>query len=164
MIQRFCDWLAGTSLSNLFSTTEWFVPTIQTIHILAIAVVVTLLAMLNVRLLRMTGDQPSLPALAGAYIPLVWISLCVLLVTGILLTITEPARELMNDVFRVKMLLVAVLVVLTIIVRSTLRRDPDYWTASVWRRRLGRGLALAMMTLCVGIVVAGRFIAYTGSG
>ena len=41
VIQSFCDWLAATSTSQLFSDLSWFVPTVQTVHILAIAVVVT---------------------------------------------------------------------------------------------------------------------------
>jgi len=160
MLERFCDWLVRTDLSQLFSSSDWFVPGVQTIHILAISVVVTLLAMLNFRLLRITSSGPTLHSLAIGYIPLVWISLLVLFATGTLLTITEPARELLNNVFRVKMLLVAILIALTATLRLTLRRDPAYWTVSARRRFLGRALALTILILCVGIVAAGRFIAY----
>lgn len=160
MVERFCDWLASTHLSQLLSSAEWFVPAVQTIHILAISVVVTLLAMLNFRLLRITRTGPTLHSLATGYIPLVWGSLIVLLVTGTLLTITEPARELLSNVFRVKMLLVAILIALTIVLRSTLRRDPAYWTVNSRRRLLGKGLAVTILLLCIGIVAAGRLIAY----
>ena len=47
MIQHFSDWLAATSLSQLFAGMNWFVPTVQTLHILSIAVVVTTLGMLT---------------------------------------------------------------------------------------------------------------------
>ena len=46
--------------------------------------------------------------------------------------ITEPSRELMNDAFRLKMLLVLALTVLTIV----LRRNPGYWTTTPQRRLL----------------------------
>ena len=160
MIQRFCDWLAGTWLSQLFANLGWFVPTVQTIHILAIAAVVTMLAMLNFRLLRLTRSGPALHSLAGGYVPWVWRALVVLLITGILLTITEPTRELMNDSFRLKMIMVLVLVVLTLVFRAALRRDPDYWTVSPARRLLGGAIALVSLALCVTIVAAGRLIAY----
>jgi hypothetical protein len=161
MVERFCDWLAGTNLSQLFSSTEWFVPAVQTVHILAISVVVTLLAMLNFRLLSITRTGPTLHSLTTGYIPIVWVSLFVLFLSGSLLAITEPARELLNNVFRVKMLLVVILTVLTIVLRSTLRRNPTYWTATAQRRLIGRALALTILMLCVGIVAAGRLIAYT---
>ena len=160
MIQAFSDWLAATSLSKLFADTGWFVPTVQTIHILAIAAVVTLLSMLNFRLLRITRSGPSLPNLAAGYVPWVWRSLVILLVSGILLTITEPSRELMNNAFRLKMLLVLVLTVLTVILRSTLRHDPEYWTTTPQRRLLGGTIAAVSLILCASIVAAGRLIAY----
>jgi hypothetical protein len=160
MIERFCDWLAGTSVSLLLSGAEWLVPATQTIHILTLSVVVSLLAMLNFRLLRITHTGPPLHSLAADYIPWVWVSLLVLLVTGTLLTITEPARELLNNAFRVKMLLVAILLVMTVVLRATLRKEPTYWTATLRRRILGKAFAITMLLVCIGIVAAGRLIAY----
>lgn len=160
MTEQFCSWLAGTWLSQLFASAGWFVPTVQTIHILAIAAVVTMLAMLNFRLLRITRKGPGAQALAGGYVPWVWRALVVLLVSGILLTITEPTRELMNNAFRLKMLLVAVLTMLTVVLRSTLRSDANYWTASAARRLLGATIAVTSLLLCISIVAAGRLIAY----
>src|SRR5579862_7756426 len=118
MIQRFCDWLASTWLSQLFADLGWFVPTVQTIHILAIAAVVTMLGMMNFRMLRITRGGPPLQNLSRAYVPWVWRALVVLLVSGILLTITEPTRELMNASFRLKMLMVIALIVLTSVFSS----------------------------------------------
>jgi len=160
MIQRFCDWLANTWLSQLFANLGWFVPTVQTIHILCIAAVVTMLGMMNFRLLRITRSGPSLQSLSGGYVPWIWRALIVLLISGILLTITEPTRELMNTAFRLKMLLVVVLVVLTSVLSSALRKDPEYWSATPRRRVLGSAIALASLILCVSIVAAGRLIAY----
>jgi len=160
MIQAFCDWLAATRLSQLFADAGWFVPTVQTIHILAIAAVVTMLSMLNLRLLKVTRSGPALHSLAGGYVPWVWRALVVLLISGILLTITEPTRELMNFSFRLKMVLVLALVLLTLVLRVTLRKDPEYWSATPGRRLLGGTIALVSLVLCISIVAAGRLIAY----
>jgi hypothetical protein len=160
MIQQFCDWLAATSLSQLFANLGWFVPTVQTLHILSIAVVVTTLGMLDFRLLRLIRSGPPLERLAGNFIPWTWRALAVLLVSGILLIITEPTRELMNDAFRLKMLMVAALVALTFAFQAATTREPGYWTASPARRRLGGLLGIASLLLCVSIVAAGRLIAY----
>ena len=66
----------------------------------------------------------------------------------------------MNTAFRLKMLLVVVLVVLTSVLSSALRKDPEYWSATPRRRVLGSAIALASLILCVSIVAAGRLIAY----
>ena len=160
MVQHFCDWLAATSVSQLFAGLGWFVPTVQTLHILSIAVVVTTLGMLDFRLLRLIRRGPSLESLAGSFIPWTWRAFAVLLVSGILLIITEPTRELMNDAFRLKMLLVLLLVGLTFVFQSANHREAGYWNASPARRRLGAALAVASLVLCVSIVAAGRLIAY----
>jgi hypothetical protein len=160
MIQHFCDWLAATWLSQTFANAGWFVPTVQTIHILSIAAVIIMLSMMNFRLLRITHSGPSLQSLSGGYVPWVWRVLVILLVSGILLTITEPTRELMNNAFRLKMLMVVVLIVLTSVFSSALRKDPEYWSVTPGRRVLGSALALGSLLLCVCIVAAGRLIAY----
>ncbi|MGH8144036.1 MAG: DUF6644 family protein [Steroidobacteraceae bacterium] len=160
MMQSFCNWLAATRLSQAFGSADWFVPAVQSIHILAIATVVTLLAMLNFRLLGVTRRAPAPAHLAAGYVPWVWRALIVLLITGTALTITEPTRELMNDSFRLKMLMVLLLVILTFLLRSGLRKNPEYWSVTTRRRFLGGAIALASLLLCASIVAAGRLIAY----
>ncbi len=160
MIQHLCNWLSATWLSQLFGATNWFVPTVQSVHILAIAGVLTLLVTLHFRLLGVTHRGPPVPRLAAAYLPWVWRGLGVLFVTGVLLTITEPGRELLDISFRLKMLMVLTLVILTWVLQAGLRRDPEFWSASRRRRGLGGAIAAGSLVLCVGIVVAGRLIAY----
>src|ERR1700743_3482178 len=127
MMQNFCDWLAAASLSQLFVGMALVVPTVQTLHILSIAVVVTTLGMLDFRLLRLIRSGPPLERLGGGFIPWTWRALVVLLVSGILLIITEPTRELMNDAFRPKLLMVAALVILTFVFQAATSREPGYW-------------------------------------
>ncbi len=160
MMQHWSDWLAATALSQLFAGLNWFVPVVQTLHILSIAVVVTTLGMLDFRLLQLTRRGPPLHSLAAGFIPWTWRALWVLLVTGALLIITEPARELMNDAFRLKMLMVLTLVVLTLGFQRATAAEPGYWTASPARRWLGGAVGFGSLALCVSIVVAGRLIAY----
>jgi Family of unknown function (DUF6644) len=160
MMQRLCDWLAATRLSQAFAGADWFVPAVQTVHILAIAAVLTMLVTLHLRMLGLMRNAPPLQRLAVSYLPWIWRGLAVLLVSGVLLTVTEPGRELLNVSFRVKMLLVLALVALTLVLQRGLRRDPQFWDVSPVRRRLGGALALGSLLLCIGIVAAGRLIAY----
>jgi hypothetical protein len=160
MISAFCDWLVATSLSRTFQDWTWFVPMVQTVHILCIAVVLTSIGMTDLKLLGLPiGTQP-LAEMVSQSMPWVWTGLCVLLATGVLLTITEPARELLNIAFRTKMVLVLVLIAALSIIQSGLRARPDYWTLSPRRRLAGRSVGAASLLLGVCIVVAGRWIAY----
>lgn len=160
MIEKFCDWLSTTSVSVAFQSAKWFVPLVQTVHIVAIAIFLTSVYVISFRLVGLTRGEQPLSGLTAKSIPWIWTALCVLLLSGTLLTITEPARELLNWVFRVKMLLVLALAGAILMVQSRMRRNPEYWTESPLRRLAARAVGIIFMVLGAGIVTAGRWIAY----
>jgi Family of unknown function (DUF6644) len=160
VIEQFCDWLSRTNVSVAFQSANWFVPVVQTVHIIAIAILLTSVYVVSFRLIGLTRSAQPLAVLTARSTPWVWIALGVLLGTGILLTITEPARELLNWVFRVKMLLVLALAGIVLLVQSRTRRSPDYWTQSAPRRRAARAVGIVAVVIGAGIVTAGRWIAY----
>jgi hypothetical protein len=160
VIEQFCDWLSRTNISVAFQSANWFVPLVQTVHIIAIAILLTSVYVVSFRLIGITRSGQPLAVVAAKSTPWVWVTLCVLLATGILLTITEPARELLNWAFRVKMLMVLALAAILLLVQIRLRRSPEYWTESPARRRAARGIGIAAVIIGAGIVTAGRWIAY----
>ena len=160
MVEQFCDWLSRTSISIAFQSANWFVPLVQTIHIISIAILLTSVYVVSFRLIGLTRGGQPLAALTAKSTPWVWTTLCVLLATGILLTITEPARELLNWVFRVKMLLVLALAAILLLVQTRTRRNPDYWNLSRSRRLAARAIGIVAVIIGAGIVTAGRWIAY----
>jgi magnesium-transporting ATPase (P-type) len=160
VIEQFCDWLSRTNISVAFQSANWFVPLVQTVHIIAIAILLTSVYVMSFRLIGITRRGQPLAVLAAKSTPWVWITLCVLLGTGVLLTITEPARELLNWAFRVKMLMVLALAAILLLVQIRLRRSPEYWTESTARRRAARAIGIAAVIIGAGIVTAGRWIAY----
>jgi magnesium-transporting ATPase (P-type) len=160
VIENFCDWLSATSLSVAFQSAGWFVPLVQTVHIICIAILLVSVYVISFRLIGLTRGSLPLASVAARSTPWVWATLSVLLVSGILLTITEPARELLNWAFRVKMLLVLLLAAILLLVQSSLRRHPDYWTQSPRRRRAARAVGILAVIVGACIVTAGRWIAY----
>jgi glucan phosphoethanolaminetransferase (alkaline phosphatase superfamily) len=160
VIEEFCDWLSRTNVSVAFQSANWFVPLVQTVHIISIAILLTAVYVVSFRLIGVTRGGQPLSVITAKSTPWVWTALGVLLGTGILLTITEPARELLNWVFRVKMLLVLALAGILLIVQIRTRRHPAYWTESPTRRHAARAVGIAAVIIGAGIVTAGRWIAY----
>ena len=160
MLEEFCDWLSKTPVSVAFQSANWFVPLVQTVHIVAIGILLTTVYVLSFRLLGLTRGGQPLAALAARSAPWVWAALCVLLLTGVLLTITEPAREILNWAFRVKMLLVAALAIILMLLQFSLRSNPQYWSSSPTRRRSARAVGILCILVGASIVTAGRWIAY----
>jgi hypothetical protein len=159
-LDSFCTWLAATSTSQAIQNLSWVVPAIQTVHILAVAAVVTSALMLNLRLLGLRRSDQSLAAVATRFLPFIWWPLPILLATGAVLIIAEPARALENPVFLLKMALLLAAACMTLVCQLPLRGNPDFWDLSAPRRRAARLLAAASMPLWVAIIFAGRWIAY----
>jgi hypothetical protein len=159
-LDSFCSWLAATSFSQELQTVGWIIPAVQTVHILAVAAVVTSALMIDLRLLGIRGREQSIAAIAGRFLPFIWWPLPVLLATGSLLIIAEPARSLENPVFILKMGLLLAAAGITLACQIPLRRDAAFWELSAARRRAGQLVACASIPLWFAIICAGRWIAY----
>ncbi|HTY49247.1 MAG TPA: DUF6644 family protein [Steroidobacteraceae bacterium] len=161
MIKQFCDWLSATALCGLISNHYWVIPTVQTVHIVSIGVVVSSMAMLHFRLLGLAGRSQSIAAVAGRFLPWTWGAVVVLLCSGALLIIGEPSRELTSAVFWLKMELVLCALLLTGAFQAVLSRGHGFWE----RHRVFAGaVAVVSLGLWASIVVAGRWIAYMAHG
>jgi len=157
VIESFCDWLSNTSISLTIQTVMWVIPAVQTIHILCVAIVMSCMAMMDLRLIGLAGTRRPVSAAVSRFVPWVWGALPVLLTTGVILIVGEPSRELLNPYFRFKMLFLAVVVVITFFVQRLNKRDATFWET---RRILAALTGVASLLLWVGIVSAGRWIAY----
>jgi hypothetical protein len=161
MIPEFCDWLSHTSASNVISTVTWIIPAVQTVHIMAVTVVMAPMMMFDLRMMGIAGRRQSISATANRFIPPIWPSLVVLLLTGIILTIGEPGRELLSDTFRLKMILVLTVSIITFYLQRKLKSDPTVWDT---RRVAAIGWASVSLLLWLTIASAGRWIAYLDHG
>jgi hypothetical protein len=116
--------------------------------------------MVDLRLLGVRATDQPVVALTRRFLPFIWWPLPVLLATGAVLIIAEPARALENPVFVLKMSLLLAAAAVTLACQLPLRRDPGFWEVSSGRRRAGQLLAGASLPLWIGIIFAGRWIAY----
>lgn len=161
MLDAFCNWLSNTAFSMVIQDYFWVIPTVQTVHILAIATVMASVLMVDFRLLGVVGRGQSIPEVAHRFLPWVWGALVVLAGSGSLLIIGEPARELQSEVFWTKMILLACAVAVMGTFHIVLNRRTQFWER---RRVLGRITAVVSLALFIAILAAGRWIAYMAHG
>ncbi len=156
MLQNFCNWLSNTPLSLKIQTVLWIIPAVQTMHILCVAIVMSTMAMLDLRLVGVTGRGQPIAQAVRRWAPWVWGTLPVMLLTGCILIIAEPTRELMNPYFRAKMVMLVVAVAIMLLL-SVKNKDAAYWQTRALAAKFAGSVSLL---LWVGIVAAGRWIAY----
>lgn len=159
-LQIFCQWLASTSPSQAIQSTEWIIPATQTVHIVAVATVVTSALMIDLRLFGVRWQDQAVAAVTRRFVPFIWWSLPVLLATGAVLIVAEPARALQNPVFWLKMGLLLAAICITLACELPMRKEARFWEVSPARRRGAQALAAISLPFWVGIVFAGRWIAY----
>ncbi len=162
-LDGFCSRLAATPLSQAIQSTDWIIPAVQTVHIVAVATVITSALMVDLRLFGFRDRGQTISAVAGRFLPLIWYALPILLLTGITLIIAEPSRALQNPVFILKMALLLPAAGATLGCQLPLRKDDRYWDRSDSRRMLARLIACVSLPLWVAIIFAGRWIAYVQS-
>jgi len=80
----------------------------------------------------------------------------VLLISGSIMIVGEPARSLTNSAFQQKMLMLIVVIAITVGLQKKWRYNTSYQYADITTRFL----AMISLALWVGIVAAGRWIAY----
>src|SRR6188474_106761 len=116
-MQAVADWISQTWLSETIQNKSWIVPTVQSIHICAITVVVGAALVNELRLAGLLATDEAPITVIRRYLPWMWGALVVLLLSGILMVWGEPERSLGNPTFWLKMGLVFAGFVLSLLFR-----------------------------------------------
>jgi len=153
-------WIQTTPLSKLIDRNFWVIPVIQTIHILAIAATFGSVVMVNLRIVQLAGQGRTMTQTVRRFLPWVWGGLLTLLVTGLLMVVGEPVRELTNPVFWIKMILIIVAALVSLWFQGSVQRNAARWELSHDGRAVARTGAAAVIGLWCLIMLAGRWIAY----
>ncbi len=163
-VARFCDWLSVTPISMTLQSIAWIIPTVQSLHILAIAIVMSSVIMVDLRLMGLMGHTQSISGMTRRFIPWVWWALVVLLLSGAVLITAEPRRDLLNPIFQAKMALLIVAIAVTVLFQETVRRNMEFWDLSPGRRMGAWATAVISLLVWTAIVGCGRWIAYVEHG
>lgn len=158
VLQSFADWLHATPLSQTIQKVFWIVPFVQSIHILMIGIVFVSSLVIALRVLgKMRADEPF-TAVWGRFAPWMWSAFGIMVLTGILMIIGEPARQFGALSFWLKMGSVLLAVILTTLLGRLLHIAPH--DADMPLRGPARPTAIVLVVLWLFIIFLGRAIAY----
>jgi hypothetical protein len=136
----------------------WVVPTFQTIHILCVGIVFTGSLVIALRALGIAGTHWSLGRWQKRLGAWTGFALVVLLLSGAVLTLAEPERELLNSLFQIKMPLVVAATLLSFGIGRQFVHAPARAPVT-GGARLGAVVVLLLWAVIMGL---GRWIAYAG--
>jgi hypothetical protein len=144
----------------LLSNVPGFPPVIQTIHILGITAVMGSIVMLDLKVLGLALPSQSVGELVRRVMPWLWWALPVLAISGLVLVLARPLRYAINPVFGLKFAMLAPAIVLAAVFHLACIKDPYFWERSLGRRSSAKIIAGLSLVLWIGVVFAGRWIAY----
>ena len=164
----FCSWLQQSPFSQVLQNVEWIVPALQTVHILCIGAVISAALALALRQFGLLAADQPLTRVAAQFLRVIWLALPVLLVTGALLIAAEPRRSLASPAFQLKMALLVCVASLLLLYQNRIGRLARSNTvaatgaagAGAAAFRPGKVITAVALLLWVGIIFAGRWIAY----
>ncbi len=152
-------WIGNSPVSNFLNKNYWITPTLQSIHILAIAMTFSAALMVGLRISGVAGQTRTVLEVEQRYVPWVWGGLATLFATGSVLLIAEPSRQLLNPYFWTKMMLIAAAALGTSCVQQSVERAAGASQPAAFHGVM-RVVAVALIGVWAAAMVMGRWIAY----
>lgn len=157
----FFSWLQAGPIADAIRGTPYLYPTLESIHILGIALLIGPAVAFDLRLLGLARQRLRVTTAANYLLPLARLGFVIAVVTGILMFL--PAANLMagrgSAPWKLGLLLIAGLNIL-IFHQRTYRNVAD-WNLSEPSPFAARVAAVISLTSWTGITIAGRLLAYT---
>jgi hypothetical protein len=145
----FAQWVAG-------APTIWAYPSILTFHTVGMGIVVGASVVLDLRLLGV-GPEVPVARLRGIFRPL-WFGFLLNAVTGVVLFIAHASEKAFQEVFYVKLALVALALFTVVRIRRAVFPDGAATDAPI--SRTVKALAVLSLIFWAGAITAGRLMAY----
>lgn len=134
-------------------------PIILTLHSVGLAVLVGLLAIIDLRVLGFGLGLP-IPSLRG-FMKVVWIGFWVNVCSGTLLFLISPDKLFHSNLFRIKLSLIALGLILGARLNSSLLGAGDEYAAMANPSKRQRTMAILSLACWVSAIATGRWLAYT---
>ena len=136
----------------LLSNVPGLPPIVQTFHLLGIAVIMSSVVLLDLRSLGLALPSQDVQELTRRVMPWVWWTLPVMLLSGSMFVFARPQRYFTNPIFKLKFALLLPAIALAAVLHFVSVRKPHDWRTKL--------VAAISLLLWVGVVFAGRWIAY----
>src|SRR6195256_3874023 len=156
------DWLEHTDLSMWVRGDSMLAfPAILTVHVLGTGFLAGTSSVIALRILGVARQVPL--GLLEKFYPILWVALAANVVSGTLLLIGYPYKAFTNPLFYVKLLLIALAIYLAVKIRNEVLRNPQGDKRPAETTMWTRANVLAVLSLAswMGVIAAGRFLAYT---
>jgi hypothetical protein len=154
-------WLQTTTIAKAISENEILFPWIESIHVLAIVLVVGTISIVDLRLLGVASLDRAVRRLMGDVLPLTWGAFAIAAITGSLLFASDAVNYGHNFFFRGKLILLVLAGLNMAIFHLAGIRDIGHWDATKKTPISAKIAGGVSLLLWVCVVAFGRGIGFT---
>jgi hypothetical protein len=154
-----CHWLESSYVGSTIAQSGWLFPAIESTHMFGIVSVVGATSILDLRLMGVSLRNDSVSKIAGGTLRWAWSGFIVMVVTGVLMFVSEATKCYTNPGFRWKMLLLLLAGLNALIFHFVAYRSVDRWEQGATPFAAKFAGAFSIL-LWFGIVAMGRWIAW----
>jgi hypothetical protein len=149
--------LQALPLSTAIAESDWLFPTIESLHVIAITLVVGSIIVVDLRLIGVAAKTRPLATFTAQFLPITWSAFILAALTGSLMFLAKPVSYVGNVFFLSK---------LALLLAAGLNMGAFHLFVERRARQgqaLGatRAFGLSSLTIWIGVVALGRWIGFT---
>lgn len=163
VLQSLLQQLHDTPVATAIRENGTLFPWVESVHVLAITLVVGSISIVDLRLLGITSKSRAVSRLTGEVLPFTWTCFVIAAITGALLFSSNAVKYAQNIFFLSKMALLVLAAANMVVFHVITSRGIEHWDSSPHPpvgAKLAGGVSLL---LWMAIIVTGRWIGFTMS-
>jgi len=155
------EWLDQTDLAQAIQASALLFPWFESVHVLAIALVLGSIAVVDLRLLGLASVGRPVTALVRQVLPVTWIAFAVAVLTGAAMFVSNASQYMGNFPFQMKLLLLLLAGVNMLAFHFITYRSVGRWSEARQTPFAARFAGAFSIAVWIGIVAFGRWIGFT---
>jgi hypothetical protein len=160
-VQPILSWLQSSAIGIHISESADLFPWLESLHVLALVVVVGTIAIVDLRLIGVPAHIPSASRLMRDMLPYSWIAFAVAVVTGTAMFVSRAADYGVNIFFIAKMGLLLLAGANMLIFHRYADRSLAGWDLAATPPTQARLAGWLSLLLWTAIILCGRWIGFT---
>ncbi len=154
------DWPISAAMRGEIPGTEWLFPIVETVHVMALTIVVGSIAMVDLRLLGISSRDSAVSRLSNEVLPWTWTAWSVAAVCGALMFVAKAETYAGNLQFRLKFVCMGLAALNMLIFKFGAYRQVARWDRGALPMS-AKVAGVLSLSLWIGVVFFGRWVGFT---
>jgi hypothetical protein len=160
MFTDLLQWLNDTTMADAIRVSDWIFPTLETIHVAAIVIVVGAIARLDLRLAGLVSRHRPVTDVAQEMLPWTWASFVIATIFGVLLFAGQPLKYVGIAFFDIKMILILIAGLNMLAFQHMTFKSVGHWDRDPIPPTAARIAGSLSLAFWISVVICGRLIGF----